>query len=108
MFYHPSSHQSDNRSAPCDTGSPTSLLAKDPEYAGLDFSSIPDDWTSKKGIYDPRNVAERAKQVRQWLRAREENEIVVVAHGDILRTICAGTTDSYLVSCSRDVTRLIS
>ena len=32
----------------------------------------------------------RARWVRRWLRDREEREIVVVAHGDILRYITDG------------------
>ena len=35
-------------------------------------------------------LKERARWVRRWLRAREEREIVVVAHGDILRYITEG------------------
>lgn len=67
----------------------------------MDFSSIPSDWTSKKGIYDPDNVVERARQVRRWLRERPEDEIVVVAHGDILRTIADGDPNSWRVSHSQ-------
>lgn len=33
----------------------------------------------------------RARWVRRWLRDRAEREIVVVAHGDILRYITDGT-----------------
>lgn len=54
-------------------------LEADPEFEGLDFSSLSTEWTSKKGIYDPENVIERAKWVRNWLRARPEKEIVVGA-----------------------------
>ncbi|KAI5481276.1 phosphoglycerate mutase family protein [Pseudohyphozyma bogoriensis] len=75
---------------PCDTGSPKADLEANPEFAGLDFSSLTPDWTSKKGIYDPENVLERAKWCRKWLRERDEKVIVVVAHGDILRAITDG------------------
>lgn len=74
-------------SLPCDTGSPKEALEADPEFAGLNFDLLTPDWTSKQGIYDPANVAERAKWVRRWLRDRNEDRIVVVAHGDILRRI---------------------
>ena len=63
-------------SLPCDTGSPREVLEADPEFAGLNFELLTPDWISKKGIYDPANVAERAKWVRRWLRERKENKIV--------------------------------
>ncbi|KAF8314942.1 phosphoglycerate mutase-like protein [Clavulina sp. PMI_390] len=74
-------------SLPCDTGRDKAELEKDPEFVGIDFSSLEDDWNSKQGDFDPENVLERAKWVRKWLRARPEKEIVVVAHGGILRRI---------------------
>ncbi|KAK4684928.1 hypothetical protein P7C73_g5236, partial [Tremellales sp. Uapishka_1] len=80
---------------PCDTPTyPVSALEASNggmfAKAGLDFSALSPDYASKKGIYDPSHAAERAKGVRKWLRAREENEIVVVAHGDILRYLADG------------------
>jgi len=70
------------------------VLEADPEFAGFDFSPLTPDWNSKKGIYDPANVKERAKWVRHWLRDREEQDIVVVAHGDVLRYITDGYNSS--------------
>lgn len=97
---------------PCDTGSvrlflsllctrvsslslleqPRDVLEGTPEYAGLDFSELTPDWLSKAGFYSSTVAAlqQRARWVRQWLRARPEREIVVVAHGDILRYITEG------------------
>ncbi|KAI0079362.1 phosphoglycerate mutase-like protein [Panus rudis PR-1116 ss-1] len=77
---------------PCDTGSPREVLEADPEYAGLDFSNLTPDWTSKQGFYacDEDTLKARARWNRQWLRARPEKEIVVVAHGDCLRYITEG------------------
>lgn len=72
---------------PCDTGSSRTTLEADPEFSGLDFSPLTDDWNQKQGIYDPANVSERALWVRKWLRERKEQRIVVVAHGDILRRL---------------------
>jgi len=37
----------------------------------------------------PDALANRAKWVRQFLRERPENDIVLVAHGDVLRQITA-------------------
>jgi len=77
---------------PCDRGSPREVLEADAEYAGLDFSTLTPDWTSKKGFYASSATAlkARARWNRQWLRARPEQDIVVVAHGDALRYITDG------------------
>jgi len=77
---------------PCDVGSPREELEADPEFAGLDLSLLPPDWRSKEGFYAPTAAAlkERARWVRRWLRDRDECEIVVIAHGDILRYITEG------------------
>lgn len=71
---------------------PREVLEADPEYAGLDFSSLTPDWTSKEGFYAPTVSAllARARWNRRWLRSRPEKEIVVVAHGDCLRYITDG------------------
>ncbi|GAA6003273.1 histidine phosphatase family protein [Rhodotorula paludigena] len=93
---------------PCDTGSDRATLEADPEFAGLDLSSLDPspvpahwgsfpstvspgkEWTSKQGLFSVDNVLERAKWVRRWIRSRPEKRIVVVAHGDILRAITDG------------------
>ncbi|CCM03245.1 uncharacterized protein FIBRA_05371 [Fibroporia radiculosa] len=77
---------------PCDIGSPKEVLEADPEFAGLDLGLLTPDWTSKVGFYgaDVASLQARARWNRQWLRARPEREIVVVAHGDCLRYITEG------------------
>lgn len=77
---------------PCDTGSDRSFLEKIPEFEGLDFSNLTDDWNSKKGFYAAQTDAlkERSRWVRRWLRSREEDVIVVVSHGDFLRYLTRG------------------
>lgn len=68
------------------------ILEADLEYAGLDFSPLTSHWTSKQGFYAPTVPAlqARARWNRCWLRLRPEREIVVVAHGDILRYMIDG------------------
>jgi hypothetical protein len=77
---------------PCDTGSSRADLEADPEFSGLDFSNLTDDWNSNQGFYgtDSKTLAARAKWCRRWLRERPEQSIVVVAHGDVLRYITDG------------------
>jgi len=74
---------------PCDRGSPRSDLEALPEFEGFNFSLLTPDWTSKAGFWaaDSDSLNARARWVRQWLRARPEATIVLVAHGDILRRI---------------------
>ena len=52
----------------------------------LDFSHIPSDWNSKKGVWAPTPEAlrARAKAVRRKLRQRSEKIILVVTHGGFL------------------------
>ena len=77
---------------PCDTGSSREELEKNEEFKGFNLSMLTPDWTGKKGFYapDPETILARARWVRQWLRERLEQTIVLVAHGDILRQITAG------------------
>ncbi|KAH8156247.1 hypothetical protein CIB48_g12000 [Xylaria polymorpha] len=73
----------------CDTGSPREELEADAEFAGFNFDRLTPEWTSKKGFWGPDQDAleHRAKRVRQFLRDRPEKNIVVVAHGGIIRRI---------------------
>lgn len=76
---------------PCDTGSPREVLEADPEFAVFDLAPLTPDWTSKQGFWAASDEAlyNRARYVRQFLRERPEHNIVLVAHGDILRRITA-------------------
>jgi len=76
---------------PCDTGSSQSALASDPEFAGFNFERLSPEWTSKRGFWapEPEALAERARWVRRFLWDRPERDIVLVAHGDVLRRITA-------------------
>jgi broad specificity phosphatase PhoE len=68
------------------------VLEADPGFAGFNFDPLTPDWTSKQGFWAPQSdaILNRARWVRQWLRSRPEKNIVLVAHGDILRNIMAG------------------
>jgi hypothetical protein len=71
-------YRADN-SIPCDTPLyPLEELknAQDGIFSHLDFSTLSSGYASKKGIFAPENVRERAKQVRQWLRDRPESNVV--------------------------------
>lgn len=67
---------------PCDVGSDVEIIKQ--EFGDLiDTSMVKGNWTSKQGVYacTPEAIIARAREVRLWLRARPENDIVVVAHG---------------------------
>lgn len=68
---------------PCDTGSDVKRLEAEFHDETVDFSLIQADWTSKKGKWAAASeaVEVRAKEVRQWLKARTEKNIVLVTHG---------------------------
>jgi len=74
---------------PCDTGSSRDVLEKEELFRDVDFSGLPDDWTSKKGKWapDPHSLGERARAVRKWLKSRSEGHVVVVLHGGFLHYI---------------------
>src|SRR5260370_20134935 len=59
----------------CNTGKDRWELEETPDFKGFDFTSLGDDWNSKQGIFAPRNVCERARWVRKWLRDRPEKNI---------------------------------
>ncbi|KAI5925245.1 histidine phosphatase superfamily [Camillea tinctor] len=73
----------------CDTGSARGVLEADPAYSVFDLSPLTDDWNSKRGFYaaSEEALAARARWVRRYLRERPEKDIVLVAHGDVLRRI---------------------
>ena len=71
---------------PCDTGTDISVLKKEMEGKPVDLSRVMDGWNSKTGRWSPTGsaISERARQARQWLKARPEKVIVVVTHGGLL------------------------
>lgn len=70
--------------APCDTGQDLKALEIAFSAADVDFHLVEDGWNSKAGQDDdvgPR----RAAEVRDFLAARAEHEVVLVTHGYFLR-----------------------
>ncbi|KAL8638618.1 MAG: hypothetical protein Q9226_008977 [Calogaya cf. arnoldii] len=71
---------------PCDTGSNVTTLKEKFKSKPVDLSLLSEDWNSKQGKWAPEQEAieKRCCDARQWLKTREEKEIVVVAHGGLL------------------------
>ena len=59
------------------------MLEEEFRDQAIDFSLVGGDWTSKKGKWaaDAESVEKRAREVRQWLKARPEKDVVLVTHG---------------------------
>lgn len=68
---------------PCDTGSAPEELAKEFADKPVDLGLVKEGWNVKAGKWAATReaIAERAKEAREWLRSRPEQEIVVVTHG---------------------------
>lgn len=68
---------------PCDTGSDVQALRQEMADKPVDLSRVTNGWNSKSGRWAPtaKALRKRAKEVRQWLRARPEKAIVLVTHG---------------------------
>jgi broad specificity phosphatase PhoE len=71
---------------PCDRRE--SITTKKAAFPQFDFTNIIDDEDPLYDLYNMREphhkVAERAKKFLSWLKEREENEIIVVAHAGYL------------------------
>jgi broad specificity phosphatase PhoE len=79
-------------SMPCDTGSPSEDLARDPalqlpgDAKPIDYSVLPGDWATKTGRWadDIGTLTSRATAVRRWLKDQHQEHIVCVLHGGFL------------------------
>ncbi|RAL02487.1 histidine phosphatase family protein [Aspergillus ibericus CBS 121593] len=75
-------------SFPCDIGSSVDDLRVEMEGKGLpvDLSLVGETWREKMGRFAPtrEKISARCDDLRQWLHARPEKEIVVVSHGGLL------------------------
>lgn len=81
---------------PCDTGSDVQLLEQEFRNEPVDFSLVTEGWTSKRGKWaaHSRAVEKRAQEVRKWLKARPEKNIVLVTHGGFLHYLTEDWADS--------------
>lgn len=70
----------------CDTGSDLDMLSKEMAGKPVDLSLVEKGWEIKEGRWAPTGgaIEKRAREARQWLRARSEKEIALVAHGGLL------------------------
>ena len=82
-------------SVPCDTGSDPEVLEKEFEKTQINLNLVHKGWNSKTGKWKAETAAvkRRAKEVRQWLKARPEREIVLVTHGGFLHYLTDDWTD---------------
>ena len=80
---------------PCDTGSDADILKEEMKAKPVDLSRVKEGWNNKKGRWAPTAGAleKRAKEARQWLKARPEKEIIVVTHGGLLHYLTEDWTD---------------
>lgn len=69
---------------PCDTGSSAGEVAREFQGKPVDLSLVKEGWNSKKGKWAPnaKAIEGRARDAREWLKARPEQNIVVVTHGE--------------------------
>ncbi|KAM0803586.1 histidine phosphatase superfamily [Usnea florida] len=80
---------------PCDTGSDTGMLTEEMKGKPVDLSRLKEGWNVKTGKWAPtaESIIKRAREARQWLKARPEDEIVVVTHGGFLHYLTEDWSD---------------
>ena len=80
---------------PCDTGSDVETLQNEFKEQPVDLGLVTEGWNSKQGKWASTSdrIVVRAQEVRQWLKARPENEIVLVTHGGFLHYLTEDWTD---------------
>ena len=80
---------------PCDTGSDVGMLTEEMKGKPVDLSRVKEGWNVKTGKWAPTAevIIKRAREARQWLKARPEDEIVVVTHGGFLHYLTEDWSD---------------
>lgn len=81
---------------PADTGSDAEMLKQEMKDEPIDLGLVHEGWNSKLGKWIPTGEAieARAREARQWLKARPEKEIVVVTHGGLLHYLTEDWSDT--------------
>ena len=81
---------------PCDSGSDLEILQKEMQDKEVDLTLLTNEWNKNMGKFAPDaiSIEKRAKEARQWLKARPEKEIVVVTHGGFLHYFTEDWSDS--------------
>lgn len=89
------SEAQETSASPCDTGSDVEALQEEFADQPVDLDLVTSGWHTKEGKWAPdeASIAIRAKEVRRWLRARPEKEIVLVTHGGFLHYLTEDWTD---------------
>ena len=92
---------------PCDTGTDAEELKEEFKGKPVDLSRIEKGWNIKTGRWAPTAGAleKRARETRQWLKARPEKEIVLVTHGGFLHYFTEDWSD-YNETLGMNVKRL--
>lgn len=80
---------------PCDTGSSVDELKQEFRGKPVDLNHLSRTWNRKDGKWSstPERITERAKEVREWLKARKEDHIVVVTHDGFLHYLTEDWSD---------------
>ena len=80
---------------PCDTGTDVGMLTEEMKGKPVDLSRVKEGWNVKTGKWAPTAevIIKRAREARQWLKARPEDEIVVVTHGGFLHYLTEDWSD---------------
>ncbi|KAL9603854.1 MAG: hypothetical protein Q9219_000963 [cf. Caloplaca sp. 3 TL-2023] len=81
---------------PCDTGSHLDTLKEDFKNRPISLDLVPEDWNSKQGKWAGNQdaIQMRCREARNWLKARDEQVIVVVTHGGLLHYLTEDWTGS--------------
>ena len=88
---------------PCDTGSDIEVLKEEMKDKPVDLSRVKAGWNVKTGKWAPTAdaIEKRAREARQWLKARPEDEIVVVTHGGFLHYFTEDWSDFVMANGMR-------
>ena len=80
---------------PCDTGSDVEKLKEEMKDEPVDLTLLEEGWNVKAGRWAPTAdaIEKRARETRQWLKARPEKEVVLVTHGGFLHYFTEDWTD---------------